>query len=325
MADSDRGVNADPRRAPRTHSHHQFPESEPALRRQAAEGDPDAAFKLGLILDDRGDTHGAVEVWRGAAAAGHPKATLNLGLALAYDLGCLDEGRDLFRTAAFELGDIRGFFELAFLLWYADDYSGAEEALSHPSAIAHPRTWLHRGLLLADQGRDEEAANAFARAAELGVEEGWTHLGWQLSRAGRLEDAKAALTRGAPHDPAACGILGQVLDDLGDAEGAEVAFSDARARAEDVSMAYRDLLSQLDGEDLRTDELARWSASEWDPRMPPPLAALLFDAARLAETETRLALGLENSDDTAAATLADLYRKTGRLEQAAQLRPGRFG
>ncbi len=100
-----------------------------------------------------------------------------------------------------------------------------DEALElYEAALVHSPefgpAWMHKGVLLAKQGRIEEAGAALARAVELLPQEGepkmW--LGLTLSREGRLDEARRTLSRALLNDPGlvkAGAELGHVLYRLG--------------------------------------------------------------------------------------------------------------
>ncbi len=308
------------RRAVEAHQAGDLATAEAAYREAAEAGESDAAFWLGWLLHDRDDLAGAVEAYEQAAARGHPEATLNMALLLARDLQRPEDARRLFEDAI-ERGDRRAMFDLGYLLWELGDHTGAAAAFNKAADAGDPRAHLELGFLLADQERDEEALTEFEEAASLGVDEAWTQAGWQLARLGRLDEAEAVLRRAWEQGDRVSGdILHDVLTALGRRDEAEAVLREAIkwARTE-VSLDYRQVLAKFNAEELPDDELKAWAWAE-DDRTPLELAALLYDAARLAEAETRLKLAIENGDDEAAAKLTELYEKTGRRDQAEQLR-----
>ena len=294
--------------------------AEAAYREAAAAGNADAAYHLGLLLSDRGDLEGALAAYEQAAGRGHAEATLNLALALAYELGRRADARELFWTGI-KRGDVRAMFELAFLVWFEGDLGAAEEVLRTAAQAGEARAYLHIGFLTAEDGRQEEAISAFRHAAADGVQEAWTQLGWEYARMRAFGDAEQALQQAVrAGDPASYVVLGGVLDGLARTEDADLMFERAHERAREVSLGYRDMLDDLAGEGESVERLREWAREEWDSRAPLELVALLFDAARLAEADTRLRLRMGCDDDEARRKLTDLYNKTGRQAQASQLR-----
>jgi uncharacterized protein len=295
--------------------------AEAEYREAASAGDPGAAYQLGLILRDRNDLPGAADAYGQAAAAGHLEATLNLALLFGEVLNRPEEARDLYRVAI-ESGDLRAILDFAFFLWAEGQLGEAEAVLQRGIAAGEPRAYLHLGFLLADQDREEEALAAFRQATNAGVEVAWTHVGWQLARLGRLDEAEQALRRAwEVGDPASAVVLHDVLDELDRSTEAEAVLQRAiDDSTKTVSMDYRELLQTRDGEDLRTEELERWTREELDSPAPLALATLLFDASRLAEAETRLKLAVEHGDCEANDVLAQLYEKTGRHDDAEAVR-----
>jgi TPR repeat protein len=301
--------------------------AEAAYGEAAGAGDREAAFRLGVIRHrDRRDHAGAVKAYEQAAAAGLPEAMHNLALLFAYELDRVDDARRLWH-AAIERGDPLAMFDLGFFRWYEGDFRGAEEAFQRAIDEGNPSGHLHMGFLLIDEDRDEDALAAFERAAALGLDEAWTHVGWRLARLARLDEAEAALRRGREvGDVVSDDILHDVLEAQGRSEEAEAVLQELSDWARDeVSLDYRHLLATLSGEGLRAEALEQWTKEECDSRTQPEVAALLFDAPRLAEVETRSKLRIAYGDDEALDALAELYEKTGRRAWAQRLRGTEIG
>ena len=68
------------------------------LHEADAKGDADAQFKLGALLQQRGDLSGAAAALRRAEQGGHPEASFNLGVLLAQT-GDLERAEAAFRRA----------------------------------------------------------------------------------------------------------------------------------------------------------------------------------------------------------------------------------
>jgi TPR repeat protein len=294
--------------------------AEAAYSEAAAAGDPEAAFRLGVIRSERGELPGSIQAYEQAAEAGMSEAANNLALLYAYKLERPDDALR-FWHAAIDHGDLLAMFDFGFYLWYIGETRAAAKAFEQATEAGAARGPLELGFLLLDEEREEDALNAFERAAALGVDEAWTHVGWRRARLGHLNDAERALRWARDLGEMVSGdILTDVLEALGRNDEAEATFREVTEwAASEVSMEYRDLLPTLDGEGLYEDELAQWISAECDSRTPPEVAALLFDAPRLAEAETRLQLKSDNADAAAAETLVDLYVKTGRKPRAAAL------
>jgi tetratricopeptide (TPR) repeat protein len=308
-------------RAVKAHARGDLTAAEAGYREAADAGDRDAAFQLGLILSDRGDRVGAAGAWERAAASGDLDSTLNLALLFADYLDRPDDARRLYQDAIAR-GERRAMFDYGSFLWRQGDHHGAEAAFQQVIDAGVARGHLMLGFLLAEEGRHEEALRAFERAAGLGVNEAWGQAGWQLARLGRLDEAERMLRRAQQHDDlASYGILPDVLERMGRSADAATVLTEAIERSrKNLSLGYRDHLSQLDGRGLEEEALRRWAHDECDSRLPLVLAALLFDAARLAEAETRLTLAVDHGDEDAIHKLAQLYEKTGRRRRAQALR-----
>lgn len=296
--------------------------AETLYREAVALGHVDAAADLGYVLDERGDTEGAAAAFRKAADGGHIPAMLDLAAMYAYEFHRLDDARELFQRAA-DRGDPRAMLVFGEFAWWSGDLRAAEEAYRQLADSGNPRGYLLLGYLFADAGRElPRALSAFRSAAQAGVEEAWTQVGWTLARLGEVEEAEAPLRRAYVGGGLVAGeVLHDVLRTLDRADEARAALKDVSERAtRTVTMDYRDLLARLDGEAADREGLEAWMAKEYDHPAPLELAALQFDAARLAMVETRLELKIDFGDDEAIETLAELYVKTGRAEAARALR-----
>lgn len=123
----------------------------------------------------------------------------------------------------------------------ADAMRRAAELAPEDAAIA-----FHRAKILSDIKRDEEAAEAFVRAAELAPEDKdlWLAYGNALNRTGRKQEAVDALSRAIEIDPefaAAYSNLGNILADEAMFEEALAAHLRAVALRPDLAEAYNNL------------------------------------------------------------------------------------
>ena len=294
--------------------------AEAAYREAADGGDAASAFQLGVLLNDRGDREGAAQAYQQAADAGDREAALNLAILFADHLNRPADAVRLRKHAA-AAGDRRAMLDLALHLWDRDDRGGARDALQQLAAAGEPRALLLIGLSLAEEGERDAAIDAFQAAASAGIEEAYTEIGWQLVSMGRTNEAEGALRRAYDAgELAAAAILQRVLKSQEkDREAESLAVESSERARSDVRLEYRELLSDLDGEGLKEDELSNWAEEEFSKDVPRELVALAFDAPRLAEAITRLKLAVEYGDEEAAVKLGRLSELTGRRGLADRL------
>jgi Flp pilus assembly protein TadD len=96
--------------------------------------------------------------------------------------------------------------------------------------------YLTHGLMLAGEGRDEDAAKSFRRAISLKPDWAEAHslLGSALARAGSLKEAEEALRKAVTLKPdyaEGWNFLGQFLKERGKAQEAQEAFKKAQQLA----------------------------------------------------------------------------------------------
>jgi hypothetical protein len=98
-----------------------------AYRRVDADGDAEAARRVGHLLERQGDVEGAIAAYARADERGDPKGSVRLGRLLALR-GSLDEALDAFARAD-RRGDAAGAFNHAVVLKKQGDLRGATAAL----------------------------------------------------------------------------------------------------------------------------------------------------------------------------------------------------
>ena len=151
------------------HGAENFAKSETAWRQAANKGDGEAAFHLGLLLEDQHKIEEAEAAYQQAIDSRHDKAAPYA----AYNLGILLERRDIERAkAAYQLAiDSR-----------------------HPEVS--PMAMLNRGLLLMRQNDMKGAKAAYQWVIDSGHTEtappAEVNLGYLLNKEGDIEGAKAA-------------------------------------------------------------------------------------------------------------------------------------
>jgi hypothetical protein len=141
-------------------------ELEPYRRADAA-GDPEAATKLGVLLEQRGDIKGALAAYRRADRRGSVSGSFNLGCLLA-EMGEVEEAKAALRRAD-ERGDAAGASNLGVLLERQGDLDGALAAYRRADERGDAIGAFNLALLLVGRGDADGAQAAYRRAAELGV------------------------------------------------------------------------------------------------------------------------------------------------------------
>lgn len=147
------------------------------LRCAAGGGSPEAAFRLGALLDRREREQGDAELmaseadewYERAARQGHRRAQVRLGMTAAQH-GDVEQAAHWYRLAA-EAGSRNGAFNLGLLL--AREGSEPEAALwwTRAAEAGHGRAALRMALLAARHGRLTDARTWCAKAVACGPEE----------------------------------------------------------------------------------------------------------------------------------------------------------
>lgn len=201
--------------------------AETAYRVDAGLGDADAAFRLGVLLEERGDTAGARGAYEAADERGHAGGASNLGVLLA------EEGDVAGAVAAYRRADERGDANAAFNL----------------------------GVMSEEEGDTTSACAAYGRADERGHAEAAANLGVLLERVGDVAGAKAAYGRAQQRGDANGAFnLGMLLEEHGDLPGARAAYREAvQSDRSEVAQLARRALRELrpDGNGQHGDNGAR--------------------------------------------------------------------
>ncbi|MEU4540282.1 tetratricopeptide repeat protein, partial [Streptosporangium sp. NPDC023825] len=218
-----------------------------AARKATTSPDPDhapqAAFNLGVLLDEQGDPQGAQEAYQLAINSDHPdhapQAAFNLGFLLdeqgdpqgaqeAYQLAINSSHPDQAPKAAINLGN---------LLYEQGDPQGAQEAYQlainsdHPDHA--PQAAFNLGVLLKQQGDPQGAQEAYQLAINSDhpdqAPQAAFNLGVLLYEQGDPQGAQEAyqLAINSSHPdqaPKAAINLGNLLDEQGDPQGAQEAY-----------------------------------------------------------------------------------------------------
>jgi Flp pilus assembly protein TadD len=263
-----------------------------------------AAAALGRVLIERGDLDGAEGALAPARAAS-PRHAAILAVTGEWHLAA---GRATEAAAAF----------------LAAREAGADERVTRAGLA---RAEHARGLALVAAGRDDEAAFAFKRAADL--DGAWapprTNLGALLHRLGRPSRARAqyrAALAIAPRDAAANFNLGMLCREQGDLDGAAHAFAAAHpahpAARREQALALAERGDHARAIALFDDEIAAGSADAALFTNLGIACARSGDPAR-AQSALEQALALDPHQPRALAHLAEIYARAGRALEAAAL------
>jgi tetratricopeptide (TPR) repeat protein len=219
-----------------------------AYRRADEMGDPTAASNLGVLLEEQGDTEGALAAYRRAAERGDANGAFNLGGLLAQR-GDLAGAIAAFRRAD-ERGDGAGASSLGVILERQGDVDGAIAAYRRADERDDVNGAFNLGGMLAERGDMPGAYVAYQHADQRGDAAAASNLGVLLEQQGNLDGALAAYRRADQRGDANGAFnLGVLLAQSGDPSGAQAAYRRALERgkgqiADMASSALRELASQ---------------------------------------------------------------------------------
>jgi TPR repeat protein len=160
---------------------------------KASPTDINAAFNLGVLLEERKDLPAAEAAYRRADEGGHAAAAANLGVLLE---GQGDRtGAEAAYRRADQRGEANGSFNLGVLLEAREDLAGAEAAYRRADERGHAAAAANLGVLLEGQGDRTGAEAAYRRADQRGEANGSFNLGVLLEETDDLGGAEAAYRR----------------------------------------------------------------------------------------------------------------------------------
>ena len=210
----------------------------PALDR----GDVDRADRLveeGNGLEDGGDLDGAESRYREAVAAapGHARAHLNLGIALAAK-GDTDAAERAYEAClAIEPDHPFGNYNFACLALVGGDLARAEALVGAAlrTKPGFPQALVVQSNVMDALGRLGDAVTSLEAALALQPDDpgAWYNLALLLQRLGRADEAEPAIRRALAADPgnaSSLALLARVLRDQGFADQALEPLRDANAR-----------------------------------------------------------------------------------------------
>ena len=220
----------------------------------AAAGDvlrADALVAEGNDREDAGDAARAEALYREAIAAapGHARGHLNLGIALAAR-GDLDGAAAAYeRVLAIEPAHPFGHYNFARLALLRGDLARAE-ALVNAALAARPefpQALVLQSNLLDAQGRRGAAIVAIEAALKLQPDDagGWFNLGSMLRWQGRADEAEVALRRALAGDPGNVEVLAMLAAALGDQGFADEALAALAASAAGRTLTWHERSTEL--------------------------------------------------------------------------------
>ena len=202
------------------------------------------AGRLGVALVETGDRERAEEALRLAVASGEVGAANDLAILLR-DEGRLAEGVQLLERAA-EAGDPQAGANLVELLLEDGDLAGAAIAAERLADRARPDTVLALADVRAAQARTQEAEELYRQAGLLGALRAHTAYGQFLLTLGDVDGAELQFIEARRHaEPGWAYTMGRFLVDVGRPDQARDYL---RAGVDAGDRAAADLLAELDGD-----------------------------------------------------------------------------
>lgn len=162
-------------------------------RHAAERGGSDAAFDLGVLLQEQGNLSAARAAYTRADARGHGPAATNLGVLMEAE-GDLASAEAAYRRAAGR-GDPNGAFNLGVMLEEQGNPAGAIDAYRRADERDHAAAASNLGVLLEREGDNAGAEAAYRRADQRGDPTGAFNLGVLLEERGDLARAETAYRR----------------------------------------------------------------------------------------------------------------------------------
>ena len=199
----------------------------------------DTLVEQGNSLEDAGDLDGAESRYREAVAAapGHARAHLNLGIALAAKGDSAGAERAYEACLAIEPDHPFANYNYARLALVRGDLARAETLVGEAlrAKPGFPQALVVQSNVMDALGRLGEAVTSLEAALALQPDDpgAWYNLGLLLQRMGRADEAEPAIRRALAADPgntSSLELLARVLRDQGFAEQALEPLREANAR-----------------------------------------------------------------------------------------------
>jgi len=287
----------------------EFVEGVEAELREAAATDPEKAFELGWLLDQRGDTARAENAYRQADSRGSAEGAIKLG-ALLDERGAHEEALAAYRRAA-DRHSARGAYFLGVAL-ERTDMTAARDAHALADKLGYGGGSCRLGTLLAEAGEEDEAEAALLRAVDLDHSHGALVHADYLMNWGRPAEAavRYRVAEQAGLDFASVG-LGKASLAAGDREAAKRAFTRADRRGDpNGSLALAHLLIEDRDANAAIGPLRRAEAAGLSAAVPP-LGRILMLNGRSRDAEQILRRWHESGNTDATALLAALLFDRG--------------
>ncbi len=203
------------------------------------------AGRLGVALVETGDRERAEQALRLAVASGEVGAVNDLAILLR-DEGRLAEGVLLLERAA-EAGDVQAGANLVELLLEDGDLVGASIAAERLVDPARPDTVLALADVRAAQARTEEAVELYRQAGLLGALRAHSAYGQFLMTLGDVDGAELQFIEARRHaEPGWAYTMGRFLVETGRSDQARDYL---RVAVDEGDRAAADLLAELDGDE----------------------------------------------------------------------------
>jgi tetratricopeptide (TPR) repeat protein len=203
------------------------------------------AGRLGVALVETGDRERAEQALRLAVASGEVGAVNDLAILLR-DEGRLAEGVLLLERAA-EAGDVQAGANLVELLLEDGDLVGASIAAERLVDPARPDTVLALADVRAAQARTEEAVELYRQAGLLGALRAHSAYGQFLMTLGDVNGAELQFIEARRHaEPGWAYTMGRFLVETGRSDQARDYL---RVAVDEGDRAAADLLAELDGDE----------------------------------------------------------------------------
>lgn len=259
--------------------------AEAAFRRSRDRGSLEASVSLGKLLIDKGDRTGAEAAWRHADLGGSAAGAANLGRFLYVELGDIKGAEAAWRRAD-DRGSIEGAMNLGVILAERGDAAGAEEAWQRADARGSAEAAVNLGNILEERGEHDAAEAAWQRADERGSADGAFGVGLKARQRGDVDGARAAFRR---------------ADERGSAEGA-------------VSLGR---IMEQEGELSLAEELYARAEERGNLEGAFNLGVLLYKNGRLEEAEGAYARAAAGGLEKAIFNLGGVYFERGAKAEAA--------
>lgn len=217
--------------------------------------DPEAAYQLAAILEDRGDYEAASDAYRIAVAQGDENAPVELALLLMERLDRLKEAEEFIRLGL-EREDQRAFVGLGKLRSKQGRISEAEEAFQHAIDAGEAYGYIGLGEMLMEKEARDEALRQYRRALSYNHAQAKKQLS---SVNGGIDDVAMQWFDGVRASVVEALLeLGREAREVGDWDVAEAAYWEASEQGDiKAQLSYANLLALRGGRDNEVENAYR--------------------------------------------------------------------